>query len=289
MPIRKPIVAGQFYESSPTELDKQLNNCFTSKFGPGDLPLKKRTKETIGVIAPHAGYEFSGPCAAWAYKEIAESKFPDTFILLGLSHSGYPSCVSLNDWETPFGIVENDKEFGNALINSSNIPQNEEAHKSEHSIEVQLPFLQFISKDNPNKLKISPIIVSPDINPGDIAKSIHNTIKTLNKQVIVIASSDFTHFGEHYNYNPFKENIKENLYKLDKTAIDQIINLNSYRFLDHIQQTGATICGKYPIAAIIELSNLLNAKKARLLHYYTSGDIINNYSSAVGYGAISIE
>jgi len=114
--VRKPIVANQFYEGSFDALDKQISECFSSKFGPASLPNKKRDKNIFGIISPHAGYTFSGPCQAWAYKELAESTFPDLFILLGLSHSGFPSCVSLEDWETAFGIVKSDKEFIKKLM-----------------------------------------------------------------------------------------------------------------------------------------------------------------------------
>jgi AmmeMemoRadiSam system protein B len=107
--------------------------------------------------------------------------------------------------------------------------------------------------------------------------------------VCIITSSDFTHFGFNYGYFPFNENIKENIYGLDKGAINYIKELNAYRFLDYTDQTGATICGKYPIAVALELSKLLGGKKAKLLHYYTSGDIIEDYGSAVGYASIIIE
>src|SRR3989344_9393580 len=100
--IRKPIVSGQFYESNFNELDKQIRECFNSEFGPGDLPLRRKDKEIVGVVSPHAGYVYSGPAAAWCFKEVAEAKMPDLFILFGLSHSGYGSCLSLYDWETPF-------------------------------------------------------------------------------------------------------------------------------------------------------------------------------------------
>jgi len=286
---RKPIVAYQFYEGSFQELDKQINECFKSKFGPGDLPIKKREKNILAIVAPHAGYQFSGPCAAWAYKEIGESKLPDLFIMLGLSHSGYGSSISLKDWETPFGIVKFDKEFGNSLIKNSKLKHDEEAHSQEHSIEVQLPFLQFVNRDYLKKLRILPIIVSPDLGYEEIAKSIAKTIKETNKKASIIASSDFTHYGFNYGYFPFSKNIKENMYKLDKGAIEHILKLDAYRFLDYTDKTGATICGKTPIAVAIETCKLLDAKKAKLLHYYTSGDIINDYGSAVGYGAISIE
>jgi MEMO1 family protein len=109
--VRQPIVAGQFYENNSSELDKQIANCFKSDFGPASLPKQKRKNRLIGIISPHAGYPFSGPCQAWSYKEIAESEFPDTYILLGLSHGGYESCLSIKNWKTPFGIVKNDKEF----------------------------------------------------------------------------------------------------------------------------------------------------------------------------------
>jgi len=287
--IRKPLVSGQFYPSNFQELDKEINNCFNSKFGPGALPIKKREKKILGVIAPHAGYTFSGPCQAWAYKEIAESYFPDLFILLGLSHSGFKTCLSLYDFETPFGIVKNDIDFGRALIKNSNIPENEDSHKLEHSIEVQLPFLQFVSRDYLGKLRICPLICSPDIPYEDIANALYKTIKELNKKVIIIASSDFTHYGINYGYFPFTENIKENIYNFDKEAISFIEKLDEKRFLKYVEENNATICGYYPIATMINLAKKLGAKKGKLLIYYTSGDVINDYSSCVGYASIKIE
>jgi len=287
--MRNPVVAGQFYESTFEELDKQINNCFSSKFGPGDLPIKKRIKNIFGIIAPHAGYPFSGPCAAWGFKELAESKLPDTYIMLGLSHSGAKSCVSLEDWETPFGTIKVDKEFNQLLMKNSTIKQDEDAHRDEHSIEVQLPFLQFVNKDYLNRLRIAPIIASHDLPYEKLAAAIAKTVKESNKSVCLIASSDFTHYGLNYGYFPFSNNIKENIYKLDKEAIKLIEKLNAYEFLNYKKETGATICGNIPIAVSIETAKLLGAKKARLLHYYTSGDIINDYSSAVGYASIVIE
>ena len=286
---RKPVVAGMFYPDDFDALSNQINDSFHSKFGPGALPTKKRNKEIIGIIAPHAGYQFSGPAAAWAYKEIAESRLADIYIMLGLSHSGFPSCLSLDDWETPFGVVKVDEGFQRVLMANSGIKQNEKAHSNEHSIEVQLPFLQFANKDYLKQLRIAPIIISEDKNYEEIAGSIIKTIEQTRKKAIVIASSDFTHYGVNYGFFPFSENIKENMYKLDNEAIDEIRKLDSQGFLDCISNSGATICGRMPIATILSISKQLGAKKANLLHYYTSGDIVKDYSSAVGYGAISIE
>jgi len=279
--VRKPIVAGQFYSDYKEELNEQLNDSFKSKFGPG-LPSKNKENDLIGVIAPHAGYVFSGPCAAWAYKEIAESKLPDTYILLGLSHQGFGTCVSLEDWETPLSIVKNDKEFGDKL----DIKQDEKAHAMEHSIEVQIPFLQFANKEN---FKVVPIIVSQDMDYKEISEKIYEVIKALKRKVCIIASSDFTHYGVNYGYFPFQNNVRENLDKLDNGAIKHIEKLDAFKFLDYIETTKATICGKIPIAVALELSKKLGAKKAELLKYYNSGDISKDYGSMVGYGAIKIK
>ncbi len=285
---RKPIVDNQFYEGSPDELEKQIKECFTHKKGPG-MPGKRRSKKILGIISPHAGYVFSGAAQAYSFKQIAESEFPDLYIIFGLSHSGFSSCISLENWELPFGIVKTDIDFGKKLINNSSLKDDEVAHSNEHSIEVQLPFLQFVSKDNIDKLRILSIIISEDINIKELAKNIKKTLKETGKKAVFIASSDFTHYGYSYRYVPFLKDVKENMYKLDKEAISFIQNRDADKFLQFCMQKQATICGKYPIAALIETSNLLGAKKAELLQYYTSGDIVNDYNSAVGYGSLVIE
>ena len=284
--VRKPIVAGMFYEEGEDALKEQIKDCFLSEFGPGKLPEGKKEKNILGVVAPHAGYAFSGPCASYAYEAIAESRWPEVFILLGLSHSGYGSSISLEDWETPLGIVENDNDFSKALMKNTGVKQDETAHSQEHSIEAQVPFLQFINKDS---LKIVPVIASPDIPYDKLGENIAKTIKESGKKVCIIASSDFTHYGVNYGYFPFKDNVKENLYELDNGALKHIKNLDANRFLSYTEETGATICGKFPVAVMVEICKLLGGKHAKLLKYYTSGEITKDYSSVVGYGSIIIE
>ncbi|MDP7141234.1 MAG: AmmeMemoRadiSam system protein B [Candidatus Woesearchaeota archaeon] len=282
--IREPIVSGQFYPNSFDELDKQIKESFTSKFGPGELPVEGRTKNVVGIVSPHAGYTFSGAGAAWGFKEIAESKFPELFVILGLSHTGFNSCVTSQDFKTPFGLVKTDKEFIVSLTENSELEEDDEAHNQEHSIEVQIPFLQFVCKNHLKELKIAPIIVSYDLDYKEIANAIMKTIG--KRSVCIIASSDFTHYGTNYRYTPFSSDIKENIYKLDKAAIDFITRMDAKGFLDYTDEKEATICGKHPIAVGIELCKLLGAKQGKLLKYYTSGDVINDYSSTVGYGSV---
>ncbi|MBD3303572.1 AmmeMemoRadiSam system protein B, partial [Candidatus Woesearchaeota archaeon] len=204
--MRNPVVSGVFYPADKESLKKQIKACFLSGFGPGKLP-EKGSKELEGVIVPHAGYAFSGSCAAFAYKVVAESAGPDLFILLGPSHAGFGSCLSLEDWKTPLGIAEVDKDFAGLLVENG-IPQDEQAHANEHSIEVQLPFLQFVFED----FKFVPVIVSEDYKQA--AGAILKSLKQSDKKAVFIASSDFTHYGREYGYVPFADNVKDNMYRL---------------------------------------------------------------------------
>lgn len=285
--MRKPIVAGQFYEANFGSLNKQIENCFFHKFGPGDLPTRRKDNIVYGIISPHAGYAYSGPCQAWAYKEIAESKKPNTFVMIGVNHSGQGAnfSVSLDDWETPLGIVKADKGFARELINKCDfVKEDKGAHENEHSIEVQLPFLQYVNKDYLNSIKFVPIVIS-NYNL-EMCKKLAEAIVNIDKNVIIIASSDFTHYGYNYGYTPFIRDKKENLYKLDGGAIEQITALNSEDFLTYKKQMRTTICGTGAISVLIECVKMLGAKKGNLLNYYTSGDITESYKNAVGYAAI---
>ncbi len=285
--IRKPIVSGQFYESDFNRLDEQLNDSFVSKKGPGALPNKKRNKEILAAICPHAGFVFSGQCAAWAYKEIAESKFPDLFIILGPSHYGSEGAnATLQDFETPLGVVKTDTEFVNALVKKRVVKIDDEAHASEHSIEVQLPFLQFSNKDRLNDIRIVPITLGSNIDYKTFGLDIKELLIDSGKKAVIIASSDFTHYGPNYGYVPFSSEIQKRMYELDAGAINYIKRFDTDGFLNYCFETGATICGQTAIAALL---NAVKAKNAKLLQYYTSGDISGDYRNAVGYAAIVFE
>ncbi len=280
--MRQPIVAGQFYEGDFHKLDKQIQNAFES--GPGSLPLEKRNKDVIAAIVPHAGYQFSAKCASWAYKEVGESKFPEVFIIIGVNHSGSSNkaLISMQDWNTPFGSIKVDKDACRRLI-SDFIKEDETAHSQEHSIEVQLPFLQLISKNNLDRLKIVPIILnSLDF---DLIKKIAEKIFALKKPMIIIASSDFIHYGVNYGYMPFRFNIKQEVANLEKQFFNLISELKTEKFISLVEKTGATICGAAPIAVLLELVKKFNIDHGRLLCSYNSGDVINDYSNFVDYAS----
>lgn len=277
--MRNPAFAGMFYPAHKDELKELINNCFENGAG---KPKKRGNKTIKAVVAPHAGYIYSGICASYAYKQISESKKPDVFIILGTGHSGCNTCLSDEDFETPLGVVKNDKEFTEALAKEG-IKVNNNAHSEEHSLEVQIPFLQ-TAVENP---MIVPIIVGQDYEV--LAEKIVDVADKLNKTFTIIVSSDFTHYGTNYNFVPFEDNIKQNMYNLDKEAISFILKLDDEGFMVYLQKSGATICGFMPIIVMIKICRLLKTDYATLLKYNTSGDIAGDYSNAVGYASILVE
>jgi len=283
--VRKAAYAGQFYERNEQALDKQITECFEGKNGPGSLPLSKRSKPIQAIIAPHAGYTYSGPCAAWAYKEIAEAEFADIYIIIGPSHSGTGNAVSMEGYETPFGVARVDQEFVKALLEKNDeLKIDEKAHAEEHSIEVQIPFLQFATKDNMHGLKIVPILIH-EIDYMKLGLDLKETIIESGKKVVIIVSSDFTHYGRNYHYIPFSVDVKKNIYDMDRKALDLIQALNPDGFIAYIDETMATICGAFPIAVLLKT---LKHAKVEILQYYTSGDLEEEqtYKNSGSYAAI---
>lgn len=273
--MRQPIVAGQFYESNSEKLKEQIKQFF-------DSVLDIKSNDILAAIVPHAGYVYSGKCAAYFYKLLSQKKLPELFIILGVNHSGTSekALLSIEDWKTPLGIIKVDKESASKL-ECDFIRIDENSHKYEHSIEVQLPFLQYISKE----IKILPIILSPlDLN---LAKKIAEKIFSIKKEFIVIVSSDFIHYGFNYNYIPF-DSIKE-VKKLEQQIFDSICNLDSKKFLELIEKNSATVCGASSILVLLELLKKLSSEKGKLICNYNSGDIVHDYTNFVDYASIIFE
>ncbi|MBE3092734.1 MAG: AmmeMemoRadiSam system protein B [Chloroflexi bacterium] len=278
--IRRPAVAGSFYAGDSKSLNIQIENCFLHRIGPGEIPLVNTKKENniIGLISPHAGYMYSGPVAANGFYKIALDGKPDTVIILGPNHRGFGESISImveGRWETPLGELEIDTEIAeNILKNSKTIKMDKKAHQFEHSIEVQLPFIQYIFGKN---IKFIPICMTrQDINTDiEIAQSICSSV--VDKNVLIIASSDFT----HYEPQEYAENF-------DKQAINAILEFNPKKLYDMIYHQNLTMCGPGPITVMLIVCETLGAKKAELLKYATSGDVSGMLDQVVGYASIII-
>ncbi len=278
--MRAPLVAGQFYEGTKEKLIEQIEESFRK----GDtFPSEKRDKRVIAAIVPHAGYVFSGKAAAQAVKEIAESD-AEVFVILGVNHQGSGKNTTTDeDFLTPLGTAKIDKELLAILKRDCGLEVNEEAHRHEHSMEVILPMLQYAVK----KFAFVPLMVSfdPENLGRALRKGVEEYTKKTKKKVCVIASADMTHFGMSYGFMPFSENIRERLYSLDRGAIELILKKDAKGFLNYIEETKATICGRNTIASL--LSYLEKERvKGELLDYYTSADVMGDHRTAVGYAAI---
>ena len=278
--IRRPAVSGQFYEGHSLSLKTQIEECFTHALGPGRMPKidEKGKREIIGIISPHAGYMYSGPVAAQGFFQLAKDGSPKTFIILGPNHRGMGAKVSIfnsGSWQTPLGVIEINLELSQEIIeNSDIIKPDKSAHNYEHSIEVQLPFLQYIYGEQFNFV---PLCMSDQ--GVDTSKLVGETLGEVlkDKDVVLIASSDFTHYES-----------QKNAEKKDKLAIDAILKLNVLDFYESIKEQNISICGHGPIAVAINVAKKLGAKSCELLKYATSGDITHSYHQVVAYAAIKI-
>ncbi len=276
--VRRPTQAGTFYAGDAKTLRAEIESCFLHRFGPGAIPKNEPTgsRKIVGLICPHAGYVYSGPVAANAYFELALDGKPDTVVALGPNHTGYGSALALMDsgtWQTPLGEVEIDTEVAHEIVNETSLVDVDDvAHRYEHSIEVQLPFLQYLFDD---KFKFVPICFGiQDLSSAEeIGGALAEVLTPRN--AIIIASSDFTHYESQANAT-----------RKDGAAIKAVENMDAKQFLTVIESQNVTACGYGPIATLITAAKGLKAKEAKLLQYKTSGDITGDKSSVVGYAAL---
>jgi MEMO1 family protein len=280
-PLRRAVVASQFYEGSAEALRAQLKSCFLHKLGPQKTPTVNNSthpREIVGLICPHAGYMYSGPVAATAFYNLAQDGKPDTVVLLGPNHTGYGSALSVmreGSWQTPLGNVEIDSAMVDAILHETNVLDVDDvAQKFEHSLEVQLPFLQYLFG---NSFKIVPIcfLMQDYASAVEIGRALTEALDATNS--VVIASSDMTHY----------ESAKSAADK-DQAALKDVTALNARAFYDTIENQNITACGYAPITALITYAVGVNAK-AELLSYHNSGDVTGDYSSVVGYAAVSFK
>ena len=277
--IRPAAVAGSFYPSEAEELGRLIDECFeSSPLGPqGD---KSPSSSLIGGLVPHAGYVYSGPCAAHFYSLLENSI--QRVILLGVNHQarGHRAALSPADfWQTPLGAVRIDQELSHLLQGEVNfLKQDEAAHAREHSIEVQLPFLQRVLGDfSLVPISLAHISIEECIELGTaIADLLRNNRQSRTKP-IMIASSDLSHY-----LSP-KETTE-----LDGIALEQVLALNPRALIAAAERENITMCGLLPTAVMLFAANLLDVKQACLLKHCHSGDV-TPMRKVVGYASVALE
>lgn len=267
--IRRATVAGQFYPSSRQELTRLIESLIDKK-------VKKQ--DVIACMLPHAGYIYSGYVAG---QTVSRINLKDKIILLGPNHTGMGAAFSImteGSWQTPLGEVKIDTELAKAVLNQSKyLEDNSPAHINEHSLEVELPILQYFKTD----FKIVPIaFLSSDVSAlKKIGEEIASVIQDnkLKDSTLLVASSDMTH------YEPLGQAEKK-----DRQAIDAILELNEDLLVQRIQQLNISMCGWAPAIVCLSAAKGLGAKKGELIKYQTSADVTGDTSSVVGYAGVII-
>ncbi len=263
--IREPVVSGQFYPSSPEELKSMIR---------GIVDEKATKEDVIGYYAPHAGYIYSGPVVG---ATVSRVNLKDTLVIMGPSHTGMGAPFSImteGTWRTPLGDVGIDTELAKAILaDSSYLKEDHLAHLQEHSIEVQLPFIQYFKKD----FSIVPMVLSHANAETykNIGHAIAEAIKTSGKKVVIVASGDMTH------YEP-----QQTAYDRDMKAVESMLKLDARELLTRVRQLNITMCGYAPAAVLIYAAKELGANKAELVKYQTSGDATKDYDAVVGYAGV---
>ncbi|MEB3756322.1 MAG: AmmeMemoRadiSam system protein B [Desulfurococcales archaeon] len=294
MTARDP-VAGiwGFYPLDKDLLLKSIERCFLDKdYGPGRLPRGKVGNSSHGGIAPHAGYTYSGPCAAWLYLDLAENAVDfDTLVVLGTNHTGLggdlTTTTAFEKWTTPLGIIPVDLEVVRELVSRvPGIVDARKAHEQEHSIEVQLPFAQFALGDD---WMLVPLVTKP-FTPEKARYYSENLLRILddlNRKPLFIVSSDFTHHGPMYGYVLYTMDSISKVGELDRSFIKKIVEKDTTGFFDMVKEYHATICGWPGIMVLMEIAKE-KGWVFNLLKYYNSGELTGDSSVIVGYASISM-
>ena len=270
--MRYPAVAGQFYERDATALRKQIDGCYRHPIGPGRKPAVARDgpRTLRGMVVPHAGYMYSGPVAAHAYAALARDGPPQAFVVLGPNHTGLGAAMALgaHDWETPLGVAEYDRDLG-ARVLKHPVTEDILAHRHEHSIEVQLPFLQDLFE----KVRFVPICMGlQDLRDAvELGGIVRDAIA--GRDVVVLASSDFCH------YIPKAEAARR-----DRMAIDKILAFDVKGFDQTVRKHDISMCGYGPVMAML---TAVESGSPEFLKYASSGDVAG-MAEVVGYGAIAV-
>lgn len=277
---RRPAVAGAFYEASQERLRKQIETCYKHRLGPGILPKIGQSSERkiVGLVAPHAGYMYSGPVACHSYAELAKDGIPDTAIIIGPNHTGMGSSVSIQtagEWITPLGTTVLDSTVAREIVKKSRFLEEDLAsQESEHSVEVQVPMLQFLYGDS---VKIVPIVIM--LQHLEVCMDLSSAIAEVvrDRNAIIIASSDFTH------YEPASV-----AHEKDKRALADVERLDGESLLETVERHNISMCGPAPVATTLLVAKMLHAQSSQILKYSTSGDITGDMQSVVGYAAARI-
>lgn len=265
--VRQPAVAGQFYTDEPRRLREELGRLIRPDSAP---------RRVTGIIAPHAGYMYSGAIAGAVYGSIV---IPRTVVILGPNHHGFGASASLypdGKWKTPLGEVSVEQRLSSLVIEHAPLVEFDTvAHRFEHSLEVQVPFLHYLNCD----VNIVPIC----LGFGEygwcrqLGEGLARAIVAYGDEVLIVASSDMTHYES-----------AESAREKDEAALASVLAMDAEGLLRVCRQRGITMCGVIPSAVMLVAARELGASRAELIRYGTSGDVTGDNRQVVAYAAVAV-
>lgn len=274
--VRPSALAGAWYLKDPAKLRARLG-LYLERAGEPELAGRP-----LALISPHAGYRYSGQAAAYGFKALLGRDIRRV-VILGLSHSVAYTGASVPDfshYETPLGRVPVDREAVAKLRAHPLFGLRPEVHTREHSIEMQIPFLQAVLKE---KFAIVPVVFGR-LDEKDYPAAALALRGIVDEGTVVIASSDFTHYGKRFGYVPFDKHLPKNIEALDMGALKAVINKDFAAFYAHRRRTGATICGRVPIGVLLNM--LPPSARGTLLRYYRSAELTGEWDGSVSYASV---
>jgi AmmeMemoRadiSam system protein B len=288
MQTRKPIVAGQFYPGQRRSCMDEINECLRYEKPAGPLP-----ETIVAGIVPHAGWTFSGQLAAMVFSSIKQRHDKvDTFIIFGAAHGYYgprPAVYDKGSWLTPLGEIAVDEELADAILKTNAAVADTSAHQDEHSIEVQVPFVQHLFAD----AKILPILTPPGEQAISLGQALGDIIKQQKRKIVCIGSTDLTHYGPRYGFTPMGTGANALRWASevnDKEFIDLALKLEPQRMLASAAEN-YNACGAGAAAAAVSAAGKLGKTKGLLLAHTNSNEVMlqkmgASSADAVGYAAI---
>ena len=266
--VREPAVAGRFYPGDATRLRADVE----SYLSPRAAPIR-----AMGCIAPHAGYMYSGAVAGALFSRL---EVPDSCIVLGPNHTGHGRPLAImkqGAWRTPLGAIPVDSELAEDLVRAfPALTEDSDAHRFEHSIEVELPFLQVCHSD----VKFVPIVIGTGqlIILQQLGEAVAKAVRDAKSRVLIVASSDMNHYQDDVTTR-----VK------DRKAIDRILAVDAEGLYQTVVNESISMCGFGPAVAMLTAAERLGATKAELIQYATSGDVSGDREMVVGYAGITVQ
>jgi hypothetical protein len=270
---REPAVSGSFYPGRKAELEQFIDRAVKK------AEIKQDVSTAKAYVAPHAGYIYSGWTAAYSYKAMStkdDIAGIETTVVIGPNHTGYgtPISISMEDWATPIGVIQNDKELSKEITKIKGISKDESAHKYEHSVEVQLPFMQHLF---PGKKACFICMGDQRMESAELLSgAISKAASTLSRKITVLASSDFNHYES-----------RAIMQRKDNPLFEQLEKMDCKRFYELKENSHESACGYGPIATALLFAKSHDASRGALLHNSDSGDETGDTSSVVDYAAFA--